>query len=81
MSNTNCDLLHKEYKELKQKIRALDNSEKFKPYSFINAKDILRIGEIARELVTKHADYVKTLSASDRFDLENDPSLDDAEKC
>ncbi len=81
MNNINCDLLHKEYKDLKQKILILGNSEKFKSYNFIDARDMLRMGEIARGLVTKHPDYVKTLSAANRLELKNDPAVENIMEC
>ena len=42
----NCEVLHKEYSQLKTKVHAVVNgSQRGKPYEYIDYKDVLKIEE------------------------------------
>ena len=79
-NNMDCEILYKEYKQLKTKVRSIViGSQKDKPngrinYREINYRNVLKIRELATELTSYCKNFVKKLPATDRYDLKNDIS-------
>lgn len=62
MNNTNCESLYDEYRELKEKIRLIIDSNTGNKYNYIDSKDVLRIKYLAKKLVNDYKNYVNNLS-------------------
>ena len=50
----------------------MNGSQRGKPYEYIDYKDVLKIKELATELTLRCKNFVKKLSAADRYDLKKD---------
>lgn len=71
MENTNYKILFEEYRELEKKIKSIAQSNKRgQPYTYIDSKDSIRMGDLEKRLVNECQNKLEELNPEERYQIK-----------